>query len=157
MNKKILVLGLGNPVLGDDGIGIFLVRDLKKEICPHPLVHFEECSEYGLYLLDKIINYPVVILLDAFLSRSEPVGKVIFQPETASASSHLTSSPHYVSIPQILGLGKRYGLSMPGKLIIIGVVIHDGFHFSETLSPGLSNKYNFIFKNIKNYISRQFL
>ncbi|HLE16113.1 MAG TPA: hydrogenase maturation protease, partial [Anaerolineales bacterium] len=64
--KKTLVLGLGNPILTDDGIGVLVVEALRSRLPPDTPVDLAEVSVGGLTLMENMIGYDRVILIDAY-------------------------------------------------------------------------------------------
>ena len=64
-----MVLGLGNPILSDDGVGIYVVRAVAAQ-CQLDDVTFTEASVGGLRLLDVIAGYERVIVVDAIQTRT---------------------------------------------------------------------------------------
>jgi len=61
---RVLVFGLGNPILGDDGVGIRVVEEMKKRWKGKGVV-FETGSVGGLKILDVLSGYDVVVIVDA--------------------------------------------------------------------------------------------
>jgi len=72
---KTLVLGLGNPILTDDGVGIEVVRALKPRV-DDPQVTLHESSLGGLNLLDILVGYDRAIIVDAIQTRDGTTGAV---------------------------------------------------------------------------------
>jgi len=132
---KTIILGIGNPILGDDGIGIHVIRHLKKQIRNNDIV-LDEAMTGGMNLLDRIIGYDKAILIDAVHIKEESVGKVKRFLLTDFASVH-SYNPHDVSLIEAIDLSKTLGnTDIPKKIIIIGIVLHEmPLDFTETLSP----------------------
>ena len=73
---KTLIIGLGNPILGDDGVG-WAVAD---KVQPQTEIEIEKLSLGGLSLMERISGYKRVILIDAIQSGSKPLGNVSVFP-----------------------------------------------------------------------------
>ncbi|MDY6959769.1 MAG: hydrogenase maturation protease, partial [Halobacteriota archaeon] len=77
---RTLVFGIGNPILSDDGVGIYVAREIKKrlssDISQFKDVDVEEGSVGGLKLLDTILGYERVILIDAIMTESGSPGDI---------------------------------------------------------------------------------
>src|SRR5215212_8239361 len=83
---KTIVIGLGNPILGDDGVGWKVAEEVRKQLTPSPLtplptgergdVDIEFLSLGGISLMEHLIGYERAILIDAFNSNQE-TGSVI--------------------------------------------------------------------------------
>ncbi|MHA1991126.1 MAG: hydrogenase maturation protease [Candidatus Hodarchaeales archaeon] len=143
---KILVLGLGNPILSDDGVGFVLVDELQKIITNQNIV-FEKISLAGMEVLETMLDYDKVILLDSIQLGDEP-GKVHLLTED---DIHLTqhSSTHDLGFKTVLDLGKQYYADrMPKQLLIYGIEAKDVVTFSESLTPEVKEKIPEIIKEI---------
>jgi len=143
---KILVLGLGNDLYGDDGVGFHIVRILREEgagECAGPertdSVDFVECPVSGLALLDVIIGYDALIIVDTIV-RPDAVAGRIHLLEGADLRDFPGPSPHYVSIPQTLMLGRQLGLRVPGIVKVVAVEAEDPFRLGEGLSAPMARR-----------------
>jgi hydrogenase maturation protease len=62
--KRLLVIGLGNDILTDDGIGVRLIKDLTG-MFENPLIEFKTACCGGLELMELILGFDRIILIDA--------------------------------------------------------------------------------------------
>lgn len=131
---KILVLGLGNPILADDGVGIYIARELQKRSLPKEVV-VEESSLSGFYLMDLLLGYDKAIIIDSVKTKGGKVGEIYsFKPEVFDRSVHLTSV-HQTNLATAMKFGKQIGLKVPKEIIIFAVEIADNQTFSEECTP----------------------
>jgi hydrogenase maturation protease len=131
---KTLVLGLGNSILSDDGVGIRVAQEVGKQL-NDPQVTVAETSEAGLRLLDSIVGYDKVIIVDAVQTEKGQVGQIYrMEPQDFSFAKHLTS-PHQINLATALELGKMLNLAMPQKITIFAVEAKDITTFSEKCTP----------------------
>ena len=131
---KTLVLGLGNPVLSDDGAGIRVAQEVGKQL-NDPQITVSETSAAGLSLLDSIVGYDKVIIIDAIQTQKGQAGQIYrMKPEDFSFAKHL-SSPHQINLVTALELGKMLDLAMPQKITIFAVEAKDTTTFSERCTP----------------------
>ena len=152
---KTLILGLGNELYGDDGVGIHVVRklrhdfeEIKEETQWLENVEFEECSLSGLALLDVIIGYDILIIIDTIKKSDPSTGKVHLLEE--KDLRHIPGpSPHYVSIPQTLEIGKKLGLKVPKKIKIIAVEAKNIYNLGEGLTEEMTKVIPGIVENVK--------
>ncbi|MBI5956091.1 MAG: hydrogenase maturation protease, partial [Chloroflexi bacterium] len=93
---KILVLGLGNPILSDDSVGWKVAEAVRQRVdCANVTV--QETSLAGLSLLDLLVGYDRAILVDAIRTEDGRPGSVyVLAPEDFRGSPR-ASSPHDVS------------------------------------------------------------
>ena len=127
---KTLVLGLGNPILSDDGVGLRVTEELKVKL-NQPEVTVMETSMAGLDLLDVLVNFDKVIIIDAIQTRDGKVGQIYrLEPEALDASQHL-STPHDVNFATALELGNRLGLDLPQRITIFAIEVQNVSYYSE--------------------------
>jgi hydrogenase maturation protease len=147
MNKNILIIGLGNNILTDDGIGPRLVCDLAQMINKQN-VQFDTASCGGLEIMEYIRGYEKVIFIDAIRSRDGKPGDVYyFVPSDFKETSHL-SSLHDINFLTALELGNSLDMDLPDDLHIIAIEIIEDMEFSEEFTPKLEEKYRAILKNV---------
>lgn len=140
---KILVLGMGNDLYGDDGVGLHVVRLLKDEWAdgamsgePSSSVEFVECFLSGAALLDVVHGYDALVVIDTIM-KAEPITGRISILDTVDIRDFPGPSPHYVSVPQVLAIGREIGLNMPRTVVIIAVEAKDLFRLGERLSEDM--------------------
>ena len=133
---KTIVVGLGNPILGDDGVGWRVAEEVKRQIDPHAPVDVECVSLGGISLMEYLIGYERVILVDAFLS-DEEVGsiKVMRLDEIPDYSALHTANAHDTSLQTAMELGRYIGAKVPKEVIVVGISATQVHDFSEDLSP----------------------
>jgi hydrogenase maturation protease len=127
---KTLVLGLGNPILSDDGVGIRVAHEVANQV-NSPQVTVTETSGAGLSLLDSIAGYDKVIIIDAIQTKEGQVGQTYRLGLEDFSLTKYFSSPHQINLATALELGKMLGLAMPQKITIFAVEAKDVTSFSE--------------------------
>ena len=131
---KTLVLGLGNPILSDDSVGFRVAQAIMGRFDEKEATVMES-DLAGLSLLDLLLGYDKVIIIDSIQTREGKVGQVYrLSPEDFAATRHAVS-PHDVNLITALELGKRLGLEMPREIIILAIEVQDVTTFSESLTP----------------------
>jgi hydrogenase maturation protease len=131
---KTLVLGMGNSILSDDGVGLHVAHEVANQL-NDPRVTVAETSAAGLSLLDSIVGYDRVIIIDAIQTEKGEAGQ-IYRMSTAdfSLTKHL-SSPHQINLATALELGKMLNLAMPKEITVFAVEAKDIVCFSEKCTP----------------------
>lgn len=89
---KTLILGLGNTILSDDGVGIRIIEELQSRISD-PDITVSETNVSGLSLLDIIIGYDKVIIVDAIQTVGGKPGTFTSSPRTHSKSAVMPPRP----------------------------------------------------------------
>jgi hydrogenase maturation protease len=147
MKNKTLILGIGNNILTDDGIGFRLVGDLRKMISD-PDVHFETACCGGLEIIEYIKDFEQVVFIDAIITREGKPGDIYyFIPSDFRETMHL-SNLHDISFLTALKLGHTLNMDLPDDLHIIAVEIIEDMIFSEEFTPQLKAKYPEILKKV---------
>jgi len=125
---------MGNPILSDDGAGIKVVREVGKNL-DDPQIIISETSAGGLSLLDSIVGYDKVIIIDTIQTEKGKVGQIYrMKPEDFSFAKHF-SSPHQINLITALELGKMLNLGMPQEITILAVEAKDVSNFGERCTP----------------------
>lgn len=133
---KTIVIGLGNPILGDDGVGWVVAQEVMNQLPPDLDVDVDRLSLGGLSLMERLIGYDRAILIDALVSECEPGSVIVSRLEELPDYStfHLTS-PHDMSLQNAMKLGRQMGASLPQDLTVIGISAKHIYDFKEELSP----------------------
>jgi hydrogenase maturation protease len=133
---KTLVIGLGNPILGDDGVGWVVAEEVKKHLSPDLTVDVDCLSLGGISLMERLIGYERAILIDAYLSEKQEGSIIVSKLEELPDYSafHLTSA-HDMSLQNALEMGRRLGVNLPDEITVVGVSASNVYDFSEELSP----------------------
>ena len=131
---KTIVLGIGNPILGDDGVGVHVANELKKQI-QNPLITIDEAITGGMNLLDLILGYDKAIVIDAVKTKDEENGEVKRIPLGNFSTMH-SCNPHDVSLTEAIQMAKKMGEDrIPKEIIVIGVMMKEmPCEFGEKLS-----------------------
>jgi hydrogenase maturation protease len=147
MKKKTLILGIGNNILTDDGIGIRLIGDLRKMIRESD-VYYETACCGGLELVEYIKDFEQVVFIDAIRTKEGKPGDVFyFVPSDFRETMHL-SNLHDVSFLTALKLGHILNLDLPNDLHIIAIEIIEDMEFSEEFTPLIKEKYPQILEKV---------
>jgi len=147
--KKVLIVGLGNPILGDDGIGWHVAEKVKQHleesnsqafyINSDIQVDVECLAVGGLSLMEQLDGYDQAVIVDAMMTGIKPISSIsIFDLEDLpdQAAGHL-SSAHDTTLQKALQVGGAMGVDLPEKITIVGIEANSVFDFSEKLTPAL--------------------
>lgn len=121
MKKPIVVLGLGNPLMADEGIGIDLVGRLAEEAARYPTVEFIDAGTGGMSVLHLIEGRRKVVFLDCAYMGEEPGTIRRFAPDEVRSTKVLAhQSLHEADLLQILALAEQLG-QLPEQVTIFGI------------------------------------
>jgi hydrogenase maturation protease len=131
---KTLILGLGNSLLSDDGVGLTIATELKNRL-NEPDITIMETSVAGLSLLDLLVGYDRAIIIDAIQTLDGKPGQIYRLDPEAFDTTRRTISPHDVNFTTALEFGKKVGLPLPQEIVIFAVEVSDVSTFSEEYTP----------------------
>lgn len=137
---KTIIVGLGNPILGDDGVGWKIAEEVKRHIDPDPRVKVECASLGGISLMERLIDYDRAILIDAFtMDASEGSISVLRLEDLPNYSAYHIASIHDTSLQNAIELGRSMGALLPHEITVVGIATQNIYDFSEELSPAVAS------------------
>jgi len=147
MNGKKLVLGIGNEILMDDGIGPRVVETLREKM-QIPGVDYRTTTLGGLHILEFIVGFKWVTFIDAIKTKEGIPGTLYeFTPSDFKETLHL-SNLHGVNFLSAIELGKRIGYSIPEAIHIFAIEILEDQVFGEEFTPPLQERFEAIIDEI---------
>lgn len=140
-----LVLGIGNPILTDDGVGIKIAQKLKEENSKLKVI---ETSEAGLSLLDLVIGYDKLVIIDSIKTHKGKPGELYeLELEDLKPAKDFSSS-HGIGIITAFKLGQELGYSMPKYTTIYAIEVKDNTTFGEQCTKEIRERIPSITKQI---------
>ncbi len=142
----IAIFGLGNPLLGDDGVGWAIAQKIQARLAQSPeylgtgsefRVEVETLSLGGLSLMERLAGCEKAILIDSIVTGNQPLGTVMHFDLAALPAEYVghMSSAHDVSLVTALEVGRSMGIQLPEIIEIVVVELQIVYEFSEELSP----------------------
>ena len=135
-SAKVVLLGLGNDLLTDDAIGLRLAAAARERLRDSRNVTVLETTEMGLSLLDLIIGFDSLLLVDAIQSGQVAAG-VVHQFDLTELKIIPAGSPHFLGVGEVLALGRQLGLKVPDRVRVFAIEVQDPFTVSQQLTAGL--------------------
>lgn len=138
-----LVVGLGNPILGDDGIGWRVAEAVVEELAARgsaPAVEVECLALGGLSLMERLVGYKRAIIVDAVQTADGRPGTVytLSLNDLPDLSAGHTTAIHDTSLQNALRLGRSMGASLPEEIDVVAVEAERVYDFSEALTPAVA-------------------
>jgi hydrogenase maturation protease len=139
-----IVVGLGNPVLGDDGVGWWVADEVERRLVAEAAagrtisgVEVERLGVGGLRLMEFLTGYDAAILVDAAEFPDRPPGEVrsCALEELADHTAGHLDSAHDASLRTALDLGRKLGASLPSTIHAVTIQALRTDEFGEDLSP----------------------
>ena len=138
--ERVLVLGVGNPILGDDGVGWRVAAAVGERLDTAPpggaRVEVDCVAVGGLSLMERLLGYDRAILVDAFHGSGDPPGTLRVRrlaEVPGRETSHLDSA-HDVSLRVALEAGRALGADLPERVVVVSVEAARVDTFGERLT-----------------------
>jgi hydrogenase maturation protease len=133
---KTIVIGLGNTILRDDGVGVYVARALVERL--HGAADVREAELAGLDLLEMLKGYDRAFIVDAIQLDGERPGDVFrMRPDDIRITPRLASF-HDIDIVTALALGTRLEFHMPAEVVIFGVQAADCLTLGEECTEAVN-------------------
>ena len=127
-NASVLVLGIGNILRRDEGVGVRVIEALRDEDVPEDVELFDG-GTFGAELIDVIADRAGVIVIDAIEHEGTPGSVFRFSGDDLAAHASASLSVHEIGLLDTLRMAKQLGCP-PKEVLVLGVV-------PEDIGPGL--------------------
>jgi hydrogenase maturation protease len=139
MKRPVVVLGLGNPLMGDEGIGVYLIERLAGSAADHSSVDFLDAGTGGLSVLHCIEGRRKAVFIDCALMDEEPGAIRRFTPEEVRSRKVLAhQSLHEADVMRIIEMAAQLDQA-PEQIAIFGIQ-PERIEFVQGLSPTLMER-----------------
>jgi hydrogenase maturation protease len=153
---RTLVLGLGNPILRDDGVGIHVIRSLRPQLNSDQDIVVDEDFWGGLRLMERMIGFDRAIIIDAIVTQDFAPGTVL-KLSAGEIPTQRSASAHDVNLPTALELGRQAGAHLPENehILLIGIEAEDVQTFDENLSPAVQKAVPIAINTVMEALSKE--
>ena len=122
-SKRVVVIGLGNPLMGDDGLGLAVLDELRTGYALPDEVELVDGGTWGMNLLPTIEEADELILIDAIDAGQTPGALVRLERDRLPRYLATKISPHQVDLRDVLGLAELRG-TLPRDTVALGLQPH---------------------------------
>ncbi len=133
---RTLVLGLGNPLLGDDAVGLKVAGLVRERLHGRADVDVLEDETGGIRLMERLSGYDRAVLVDAAVTGGTP--GTIRRIGPAELPTQRTAIAHGIDLPGALALGRSLGLAMPATVRIVAVEAASVLEFRLDMTPAVA-------------------
>jgi hydrogenase maturation protease len=154
--KKIGVIGIGNPLRRDDGIGIILLEKLieQKKFLPKE-IELIDGGTGGINLVHVFARLDIVFIIDAVQLNDAPGAYRLFTADEIKTNKNFFFlSTHENQLPQVIEMSKQLG-ELPKQIFIFGIQPKDT-SYGKNLSNDLQTKINTLLTSLQNEIKTVF-
>jgi hydrogenase maturation protease len=134
---RTVVVGLGNPILSDDSVGIKVAGVVKRRIPAAAGIDVLESYAGGLRLMEAIAGYDCAIIVDAMKTGTCAPGTIKWLSIDSLTRSRNTLCTHDSGLATAMALGRDLGLAMPREVRILGIEACEVERFGEELTSGV--------------------
>jgi len=134
--ERIVVVGLGNPVLTDDAVGIESARMLAERLAGTP-VDVIQASWGGMRFIDLLAGYDRAIIVDAIEWKRGPPGTIYRLTADEAIPTVRAVSFHDMSLGSALALGRALDIPLPVEIVFFAVEAVETRTFGEHLTPAV--------------------
>jgi hydrogenase maturation protease len=153
---KSLIVGLGNPIMGDDAIGCRCAEAIEAALSPQELESVEVIQFFrgGISLMERLIDYDRVLIIDSITGCGLEPGAVR-KLTLDEIPSYTVNSPHDGSLKTALEFGRQMGVELPHQVDILAVEIEPKYEFSDQLSASIEAGIPQVFQLAMDWIIRE--
>jgi hydrogenase maturation protease len=142
--SRTVVIGLGNPILADDGVGVKVAVEVRKALensGDSEITVIEACTG-GLRLMEMMVGYDRAILIDAITDwpggNPGNIHRMTLEDLRQVSPAQHTASVHDATLPTALAAGKLLGLHLPHDYVIFAIDVTNVSEFSEEPTPAVA-------------------
>lgn len=145
---KDVIVGLGNTIVSDDGIGIWIAEKLSGEFRDIEIV---QSAYSGYNLLDHIFGFDRAIFVDSVKTCLKPVGDVSIY-KMSDFADRSGFSIHSTDLLTAIDTARMYQLEVPEKIYFIGIEVNDNSTFNESFTEEVDSIKDQIYLEVKEKI-----
>lgn len=135
---KTLIIGLGNPLVSDDSVGLRVAEILRERLADRTDIEIGEDYWGGLRLMERMIGYDRAIVVDAICTEATP--GTIHRLTPVNIPTQKTNSAHDLTLRMALELGRKADAHLPTdeNIRLVGIEAEDVLTFSESCTPAVA-------------------
>jgi hydrogenase maturation protease len=135
--KKTLVLGLGNPILSDDGVGLWIARRLGERL---PEIEVREEAIAGISILDVVQGFSRLVIIDSIMTEDGFPGQLHRLTLEDLGPAVAAISHHGTGLASTFEVGRLMGYELPESVEIYAVEIENNTEFGECFSAEVEKR-----------------
>jgi hydrogenase maturation protease len=148
---RALILGLGNPILSDDAVGLVVARRLLERIGRED-VDLIEAATSGLQTVQLLSRYDRAVIIDSTQDKAG-LGQAC-RLEAYELETYPLLSSHGVGLGQAIRLAQQLGMRLPDPLLVYAIAVADPYTFGERLTPDLERRLPSLVQQIASDLTR---
>ena len=135
--SETVVIGVGNPLMGDDGLGIAVLAELQERWSFEPPLELLDGGTWGMNLLPHVERARRLLIIDAITNDAVPGSLVVLEKADIPRFLARKLSPHQIDVKEVLALAELRG-TLPEEVVAIGLE-PESVEMRAALSPVLAS------------------
>lgn len=131
--KRTIIVGIGNPVLTDDAVGLRVARELDRALSGRKDVDVKELHVGGMALMETLVGYDRAIVVDAMIGGAS-AGNIHRLKAGELKETRHSACAHNTSLRVALEVGRFLNMPLPGDIEIWGIEPQDMETFGEQMT-----------------------
>ena len=149
-----ILIGMGNPVLTDDGVGLKIARGVARLVAAEQGITIRELYSGGINLMEAMVGYDRALIVDAMCTTEGGPGTIHFPTLNSLFHTRNTCSTHDANLAVALELGRLAGLHLPSEIRIWGVETADVTTFGEQLTEAVERAVPVVVEHVMRELRR---
>jgi hydrogenase maturation protease len=147
-----IIIGIGNPVLADDSVGLKIADGLGNRLRGRPGVAVTQLCCGGINLMEAMAGHDRAVIIDAVTGGGGKPGTVYTYSSEGPFHTRNTWSSHDASLPGAMELGRAVGMRLPANVRIWAVEAADVCTFSEHLTPDVQRAVALVVEDVVRHL-----
>ncbi len=132
-----ILVGLGNPIMSDDGIGLLVSRRVHRRLAGYDL---DLGCGAGLHVMDSILGYRRAVIIDSMVTGTVPAGSVVRIDPGAGVETRRAGHSHGVGFFEAIEIARACHAPLPKEILVYGIEVKDPFTIGENVSEGIMDR-----------------
>lgn len=132
--EKTVIIGIGNPLLTDDGVGVRVAEMIRVRLKDRGDIDVIELYAGGIRLMEAMVGYNAAIIVDAVQTGSVQPGTIHFLKPSGLVATRNSLCVHDINLPTAIEMANLLEIPLPDEINIWGIEAEDVETFSERLT-----------------------
>jgi len=137
MAAKGILIGLGNPIMSDDGVGLVVCRRVHERVANCDL---DLACGAGLHVMDSILGYRRAVIIDSMITGRFPVGSVVRVDPGSGLETRRAGHSHGLGFFEAIDIARGCDAPLPEEILVYGIEVEDPFAIGENMSESIMGK-----------------
>jgi hydrogenase maturation protease len=134
MATDFILIGLGNPIMSDDGIGLLVSRRVHELL---PDCDLELSPAGGFEVVDLMLGHRRAVIIDSMVTGKHPPGTVLRIDTDSALETLRTGHSHGINFLEAIEVARSCDAEVPGEVVVYGIEVQDPFSLGQEVSESL--------------------